>query len=56
MRVFKAGELMVVNRDTVNEMIAFFSCNISLTTVDISSGLLTTGDITLIRCLKNMPL
>ena len=55
MRVFKTGKLMV-NKDTINEMIAFFSSNVTLTTVDISSGLLSTGGIKLIRSFKNMPL
>jgi len=54
-RVFKTGKLMV-NKDTIDEMISFFSSNNTLTTVDISTGLLSTGGIKLIRSFKNMPL
>ena len=54
-KLFKASKYMV-NKDTVNDMISFFSNNSKLTVVDISANLLTSGAIKVIRSFKNKSL
>jgi len=55
LQVFKASKHMIT-KETVRKMTTFLSNNLSLKVVDISSSLLTTDAVKLIRSFKHKPL
>jgi len=55
LQVFKSSKHMIT-KETVSKMTTFLSNNLALTVVDISSSLLTTGAVKLIRSFKHKPL